>query len=182
MRFVPADGPVSEPVTKFGGQPVWLGEPAWPLSKELGRPMRFLGQVRLPGEEVRLAYLFLTDDVAEEVDSTWEPEGGENACFCQPGRLPSFVSTAAISRGPTHGPDHLVEVVQPEDDGEEVLCWLGGEPTWLLGDESPAGAWSFLAQIDSCDLPFDVDFGEDGVGYAFVDEHTGEGRFLWQSD
>ena len=40
IKFAPAEAPVRELVTKFGGQPVWLEKPAWPLSKETGNPMR----------------------------------------------------------------------------------------------------------------------------------------------
>ncbi|SHE54690.1 YwqG family protein [Streptoalloteichus hindustanus] len=182
LRFVPADGPVLEPVTKFGGQPVWLAEPTWPLSAELGRPMRFLGQIRLPGESVRLAYLFLTDDPEDAIDSTWELEAGENACFCVPGQVPDFVTVASLRRGPTFGEDHLVEFGAPpeDDDADSLHSRVGGAPSWLQAEETPAGDWRFLAQLDSCDLPFDVNFGDAGVGYAFVDETTGEGRFLWQ--
>ncbi|MCP2262104.1 protein of unknown function (DUF1963) [Streptoalloteichus tenebrarius] len=182
LRFVPAGRPVREPVTKFGGQPVWLDEPSWPLSARLGRPMRFLGQVRLPGEPARLAYLFLTDDIEEHVDGTWEPEAGENACFCSPGRVPDFLTVAALQRGPTFGEDHLVELVAPPEDADadSLHSRIGGVPGWLQDEETPAGAWRFLTQLDSVELPFDVNFGDAGVAYAFVDDTTGEGRFLWQ--
>ncbi|MFI9594544.1 hypothetical protein [Nonomuraea sp. NPDC052265] len=69
-----ADEPVLEPVTKLGGQPVWVDEPQWPLSTELGTPMMFLGQFRLPGEGIRMAYLFMTGG-QDHVDGTWEDEG-----------------------------------------------------------------------------------------------------------
>src|SRR5207248_1944325 len=39
--------PVTGPVTKFGGQPVWVAGPAWPISS-LGEPMRFVCQVSVP--------------------------------------------------------------------------------------------------------------------------------------
>ena len=58
--------PITEPVTKFGGQPVWLDEPRWPLSRMYGTPMQFICQIALDpaifGElPTRMAYLFLTD-------------------------------------------------------------------------------------------------------------------------
>ena len=49
LRFVESEAPIREPVTKFGGQPVWLDAPAWPLSASQGRPMRFLGQILVEG-------------------------------------------------------------------------------------------------------------------------------------
>src|SRR5437016_242826 len=43
-KYRRVEQPVHEPVTKFGGQPVWLGEPAWPISRNYG-PMQFVCQV-----------------------------------------------------------------------------------------------------------------------------------------
>ena len=83
LEFVSADGPVREPVTKVGGQPVWLEDPQWPLSLDTGEPMHFLGQFALDGG--RLAYLFMSGEGDEYVDDTWEPDGGENALVIQPG-------------------------------------------------------------------------------------------------
>src|SRR5580765_7602219 len=34
-------------VTKFGGQPDWFSEPQWPLSRQTGKPMRFICQIKL---------------------------------------------------------------------------------------------------------------------------------------
>src|SRR4051812_18836685 len=47
-QFRRVEQPVTEPVTKFGGQPVWLGEPAWPISRSDGVPMQFVCQVSVP--------------------------------------------------------------------------------------------------------------------------------------
>ena len=32
FQLEPVDEPIVEPVSKFGGQPVWIGDPTWPLS------------------------------------------------------------------------------------------------------------------------------------------------------
>jgi len=45
-----AEKPVKKPVTKFGGQPVWIDRPQWPLSREKSWPMRFIGQIALKPE------------------------------------------------------------------------------------------------------------------------------------
>lgn len=37
-----AEAPVTEPITKFGGQPTWLEQPQWPLSAAWDKPMRLL--------------------------------------------------------------------------------------------------------------------------------------------
>jgi hypothetical protein len=187
LRFVEAAEPIQQPITKFGGQPVWLEAPLWPLSASTGRPMRFLGQVRLPGDQIRLGYLFLTEEFAEDgfVDGTWDPQGGENAFFAQPGQPADFYQVASIRSGPTFGPDHHVELSphEPEPGAEDLCSRLWGAPEWLQNEQPPdePGAWRFVLQLDSADdLPFPIDFGDAGIGYAFIDENTGEGRFLWQ--
>lgn len=175
LTFVPSP-PLSAPVTKLGGQPVWLSAPSWPLSRETGEPMAFVGQFRLPGTELRMAYLFMSSDA----DDTFEPEGGENAFFCQPGRVPSFIRCSSSSSGPTYSDQDHVVAVSPAPDDTDVWNRIGGSPHWLQNSEIPAGATHFVAQLDSCALPFQINFGDAGVGYAFVDDSTGEGRFLWQ--
>ncbi|MGW3286440.1 hypothetical protein ACWDR3_17560 [Streptomyces sp. NPDC001002] len=195
LVLVPAEGAVRDAVTKVGGQPVWLGEPQWPLSRGTGRPMEFLGQFALAGG--RLAYLFMTGDgdtSGDGVDGTFDPEGGENALVVQPdGRVPEFVTVEHRAEGPSAGADHVPgdgqlpdgADVEGGDAGESRRPWqfLGGpgvEPHWLQGEEPPGDDWSLVVQLDSGKLPFDVDFGDSGVGYAFLAPDAKEGRFLWQ--
>ncbi|WP_153453765.1 hypothetical protein [Streptomyces smaragdinus] len=88
MTLRPADEPVTEPVAKFGGQPVWLDEPAWPVNPRTEEPLVFIGQFRVPGEEVRLAYLFLDED--GRIMGMY-PTDGEAVVLTQPdGRVPPF--------------------------------------------------------------------------------------------
>lgn len=47
-----------------------------------------------------------------------------------------------------------------------------------LGEER--ADWLLVLQLDSCNVPFDINFGDAGVGYAFVTADGSEGRFLWQ--
>lgn len=181
MVLSKAGGPVLEPVTKLGGQPVWLGEPQWPLSTELGTPMMFLGQFRLPGEKVRMAYLFMSDD-EDYVDGTYEAEGGENALIVQPGRVPSFITVTDDAEGPTMSDDLAVALV-PTGPAELEAGWddrLGGPPSWLQDEEWPAGEWAFLFQLNGTGKFYDVNFGDAGVGYGFLSPDGKEGRFLWQ--
>jgi len=91
LRFVQASAPITAAVTKFGGQPVWLEAPTWPLSRKLQRPMQFVGQIELLPEvfgdiEGRMAYFFMTID--DEVSDTWDPDAGETAIIVQPGDKP----------------------------------------------------------------------------------------------
>ncbi len=220
LEFVEPDRPIVEPITKFGGQPCWLVEPQWPMSRQHGKPMRFIGQIRIeeelfPGCAARMAYVFITDDVDEYVDGTWLPDGGENAVILQPGT--PFVPTAPIASGPTlqrgeDSPDGrrrllldaeygvaVVPATDPEfipetdlfalsDDDQEEYSEavrgnkIGGTPGFLQGDEFPddSHTWRLLLQLDSCEVPFDVNFGDAGVGYAFIDEGGTVGRFLFQ--
>jgi uncharacterized protein (TIGR02996 family) len=90
--------PITEPVTKFGGQPVWVDGPAWPISR-CGTPMQFVCQVAVPdffGPALagKMVYVFALHP--EHAD--WEaflgtfsplyPEEGDNAVIIQPGGDP----------------------------------------------------------------------------------------------
>ncbi|MBK8182121.1 MAG: DUF1963 domain-containing protein [Candidatus Competibacteraceae bacterium] len=104
IKFVTANSPANEHVTKFGGQPCWIEKPQWPLSKETGKPMRFIGQIALTppvftGKSGKMAYLFMTDIDDEYVDGTWKPDGGENAVVIHPGNYSA--PNANILTGPT---------------------------------------------------------------------------------
>ncbi|GAB2599734.1 hypothetical protein GCM10027168_35990 [Streptomyces capparidis] len=175
IEFVPADGPVREPVTKVGGQPVWLEEPQWPLGASSGEPMEFLGQFALDGG--RLAYVFMSE-YDNAPTGTWDPEGGENAVIVQPGgRVPEFVTVRARAEGPTAGDDHL-----PRPAERHTSVFLGGPgalPEWVQEDEHPGEGWELVAQLTE-ELPFFVNFGDAGAGWAFVSPDGKEGRFLWQ--
>ena len=68
ISFTESTTEIAEPVTKFGGNPGWLTEPQWPLSRSLNRPMRFVCQIVIPeeigGEALsgKLGYFFVTDE------------------------------------------------------------------------------------------------------------------------
>jgi hypothetical protein len=106
IEFIEAEAPITDPVTKFGGQPVWLERPEWPLSKELGRQMLFVCQIALDPEIFgvspgRMTYLFITRESEDEwVDGTYDPDSGENAVIVQPGGT-NDAKTVAESKGPS---------------------------------------------------------------------------------
>jgi len=218
IDFIPSHTPITEAVTKFGGQPVWLGKPQWPLSRRTGKPMQFIAQIALddrlwPGTAGKMAYLFIADDETGALP-TWDPESGENALIIQPGTAELPVKVAADVTGPVlcqwhdkgneRVPDACEYAVRLSLEEEPVwqeesvrLEWdeeayaqydaamegtkLGGGPEFLQGDEFPAGeGWRLLLQLDSTDVPFAVNFGDAGVGYAFIDATAECGRFLWQ--
>lgn len=58
---------------------------------------------------------------------------------------------------------------------------IGGTPIFLQGTEFPdTGKWHLLMQLDSTKVPFYINFGDAGVGYAFISEDGKRARFLWQ--
>lgn len=58
---------------------------------------------------------------------------------------------------------------------------VGGTPMFIQSDEFPEGGpWLLMLQLDSTQVPFSVNFGDAGVGYAFVSEDGTAARFLWQ--
>ncbi|HET6251534.1 MAG TPA: DUF1963 domain-containing protein [Tepidisphaeraceae bacterium] len=220
IEFQEVSSPISGLVTKFGGQPTWVSEPQWPLSRKIAKPMRFIGQIKLskelfPETTAEMAYLFMTDEEGDAfVDGTYEPDGGENAVILQPG-VPA-VPTKNQREGPTlyrlvQKPGH--HLLQPESCEfavslivEEDIAFLtederlelpegdaqaaegklnenkiGGTPVFLQGDEFPfEGNCRLLLQLDSCSVPFSINFGDAGVGYAFVNEAGDRAKFLWQ--
>lgn len=173
-----------KPQTKFGGQPDWIEESQWPLSADLDQPMRFIGQVNLGDvyaeHEGKVAYIFMTED-DEYVDGTWEPEGGENAIIIQPQGNPS-VPVKSLESGPSR--DEFGVIVSPKNVDEDNIegCRVGGIPHFLQGEEypEPKDQWKFLIQLDSCSLPFEVNFGDAGIAYAFINKSANQGKFLWQ--
>ncbi len=95
--------PITLPETKFGGDPVWIDGPQWPLSRRHGCPMQFIAQVAIdprvfPNAVARMAYIFMTD--VDGGDPTWDPDAGENAVILQPG-LPTTLAHAPLHTGPT---------------------------------------------------------------------------------
>jgi len=218
IEFIESDTPITQPVTKFGGQPVWLTKPEWPLSRSSGKPMQFIAQIALdetlwPGTAGKMAYLFMTDDEDGGL-ATWEADGGENALIIQPStaELPVEVAAniagSALCRWEDSGNrripkpcEYAVRLILGEEpvwqDEDARVAWdeptfeqyviamegnkLGGGPFFLQSDEFPEGdGWRLLLQLDSVSVPFEVNFGDAGVGYAFIDAAGERGRFLWQ--
>lgn len=67
FKIVESPTQISEPITKFGGQPVWIAESCWPLAPETGEQMMFLGQIALdqqlfPNSNGTIVYLFFSGE------------------------------------------------------------------------------------------------------------------------
>jgi HEAT repeats/PBS lyase HEAT-like repeat len=194
------DQAIVEPVSKFGGQPVWIGEPTWPLSVD-GAPTTFMAQFAVPGRE-GLAYLFL-DDAAVETGEGW------GKVIVRPGPVPVPFLIAAT--GPTFwtdmpGPERYLSrriarevesrvVLEPgldfddwaivDDDPEagrdDERDWnkIGGNPRWLQGDEMPEEpGWRFLFQFTAAKVGHEFADGAEVYGLIHDD---GRGRFIVHS-
>jgi hypothetical protein len=58
---------------------------------------------------------------------------------------------------------------------------IGGTPGFLQGDEFPGDEFrTLLLQMVSTRVPFCVNFGDCGMGYAFLSQGGRSGKFLWQ--
>jgi hypothetical protein len=117
LEFFAVDDDLIEPVTKFGGQPVWVDEPRWPMSRLYGTKMTFVGQIALdealfPGSAGSMAYIFMSGETGFVETSPgsftwdgldfepWNPHSGESAVVIQPGGAPLDVDTVADADGP----------------------------------------------------------------------------------
>jgi predicted DNA-binding WGR domain protein len=90
VGFTEVTEPITEAITKFGGQPVWLEEPRWPLCPQNGKQIPFLGQIRLEPEifgdiEAKMAYIFFGSDDPSGDDTSWPTDHGDSAVVLQPG-------------------------------------------------------------------------------------------------
>ncbi len=139
ISYHEARAPITAPVTKFGGRPVWLEEPRWPVSRLYGTPMQFICQITLSPAlfddlPTRMAYLFLTDwDYESVFPNTMEPDGGENALILQPGGTWTGPSLP-LSEGPS-----LYRRTHRNGRWEQTPCEFAAE--LRLGDDPDAGTW-----------------------------------------
>lgn len=110
------DAAIAEPATKFGGQPVWIDAPTWPVSRALQIPMTFVCQVALSLEvggtqlSGKMAYFFVTDgsDARGSYVSGGCLNDGESAVVVQPGQpTPCMPVIPAVSGPSIHYFDEL---------------------------------------------------------------------------
>ena len=172
LELRPAPSAIRAPVTKFGGQPVWLDSPTWPVGADDG-PMTFMAQFAVPGID-GLAYLFI--DPSEDLDYSDPGFGG--CLLMQPGPPPSRHLAEAV--GPTYASEvheeafdrfvprmtgRLTESLPTLEEGWDYPDWealrenppaerdddrdwnkIGGAPLYLQGGP-PHGEWQFLFQF-----------------------------------
>ncbi|MBU3104306.1 DUF1963 domain-containing protein [Clostridium gasigenes] len=212
IDFIEEKKKVEVPITKFGGQPVWIDKVQWPIDEENGKPMRFICQIELYPEifgenKLKMAYLFVSK------------EWNNYVVICQP--LNTKIVTKEISKGPTiyrmvqnknssflveegceftlnltagedynfvrQGPyfkdDELIFEESPEDY-DEILDGnkIGGTPLFLSCDDLPEeDTWKLLLQLDATTLPFELNFGDAGIGFFFINMRDNSLKFIIES-
>jgi hypothetical protein len=180
LSFHEAQVPITNLDTKFGGDPVWHTVPQWPLSRSLGTPLQFIGQIVLYPEifgniKAKVAYVFINSNDAPNgsFPLTWEVDSGENAVILQPGHC--TFPTAPLYHGPTlhssvtvgnrtidrllefsvalsygEDPDHFYFTEDSLSDEETSLVY------WKLRHEDKIGG-SFVHNILGPSPPINVD-------------------------
>jgi hypothetical protein len=193
--------PIDRPITKFGGQPVWIGNPTWPLGSD-GEPMTFMAQFLVPGID-GMAYLFI--DPSEE---TWESPYDGSALLLQPGPVPE--RHAVQASGPTYvsGVTELdryvprqrtrrIEYLPTLEEGMEPPDWeefdrerederdddrdwnkIGGSPRYLQGGPPEPDGLRFLFQFTANQVGHEL--GDAAECYGLIDDAR-RGYFLIES-
>jgi hypothetical protein len=201
LQLQPTSMPIDRPITKFGGQPVWIGNPTWPLGSD-GEPMTFMAQLSVPGVD-GMAYLFI--DPSEE---SWESPYDGSALLMQPGPAPQRNVVQAI--GPTYASGvseldryvprlrarrteyvpTLEEGLEPpdwedfrsdtEDETDDDREWnkVGGSPRYLQGGPADPEGLRFLFQFTADRVGHEL--GDAAECYGLVDEER-RGYFLIES-
>lgn len=193
--------------TRLGGLPHWLGEPQWPVDPYENELASFMGQFRVPtadgsGNGDRMVYLFAIGFSGEHA-TVVQPGGQVIESFETRGaatgptsldrvhllRVEEEVDFSHVERElePVEDSDDLEELLaerQKDGAGSIRMNQLGGPdvvPVWLQGDDLPGEGWQLVAQLDSCQLPFEVNFGDSGVGYLFLSPDGKNAEFFFQS-
>ncbi|MDR0474703.1 MAG: DUF1963 domain-containing protein [Treponema sp.] len=128
--FEKAENKITEPITKFGGQPVWLEEPQWPVSGSYedddgnAYPMTFAGQIALEDGALgnkgkKIAYIFISQGEDSIDSSIHDFDGGENEIIIQPGGTPGC-DILVSAEGPTCSDCEYIPKLQEDCDPEFI--------------------------------------------------------------
>lgn len=162
--------------------------------------MQFLGQLA-QGESNELLLLFMCQNEPGMCDE-WDAEGGGNKVLAVSSsnlQLVSPPSSGEVVR-PVRYEAHIVEQGEEDYDSaraayaagngvspRKVLGQVGGEPTWMQGEEVPlcsacAEPMAFVAQLEQGpDGKTEMNFGGGGCAYVFMCAcGTSSTKLLWQ--
>ncbi|MFE7232443.1 DUF1963 domain-containing protein [Streptomyces sp. NPDC001231] len=197
-------------MTRTGGVPMVPAGFSWPQCAACSGPMQFLAQLLVndPGAQGArptasagwVLSVFMCQNDPGLCDE-WDPVAGGNRALLFPGLglTAAPVPTEGEALLPeTCGIDCAVIDAAPYHEARnrwaqahgrplrDVLGQLGGVPSWLQHDETPAcpacgQPMSFVVQLEEGrDHRTAMNFGGGGCGYAFACTLCSEGSFLWQ--
>jgi hypothetical protein len=194
----------NQAVTRFGGLPSVPRESPieWPKCLPCGGAMQFLGQLRIPCQDLdsdQLVLLFMCPHNPGCCDE-WDPDLGGNLAVIVaikeviPMKAPDSdlvcrqTSYGAQVEEIGGGYDQARSAWATSHDGKQrqVLGQLFGQPDWLQGEENPEcglckQAMRFVAQLEEGpDSDTSMNFGG---GCAYVFDCTcdgGKAKLLWQ--
>lgn len=134
INFRETKTPITEPVTKFGGQPVWIEKPEWAVSRSTGKPMMFICQIELEQEIFgqiagKMAYIFMTDE-DDHTEGTWEAKGGENAVIIQPNGINPL--SIRLEAGHTL---NIWKTLENEKRNQSFACEFAVEKSQIIIDD-----------------------------------------------
>jgi len=168
-----ATSPITSPISKLGGKPVFAAQLEAPLCQSCGQQMDFLGQFRLDSplqlsNRYQIAYVFMcpgqTDARGWLTCQTWEAFSGANALILQedhglallpdiPARYPDYELT--LQRAPEPDLDvSRFDLANDEKTQVSMATKLGGVPAWIQNNDTPCcpncgETMRFVAQIDA---------------------------------
>jgi hypothetical protein len=190
-------------VTRTGGVPLAPAGFSWPACRACEGPMQFVAQVLLGDlrlDEWRgVLSVFMCQNDPGMCDE-WDPAAGGNQALLFP---LAGLRPAVVPPGPATALDEVSAVRYVTADGDydearlgwagregrperDVLGQLGGQPSWLQRDETPACPecampMSFAVQLEEGhDYRTAANFGGGGCGYGFTCHPCGTAAFLWQ--
>jgi hypothetical protein len=189
-------------VTRTGGIPLVPAVFSWPVCRRCQGPMQFLAQVMLGDlgmDEWRgVLPIFMCQSDPGMCDE-WDAVAGGNRALIFPagGLVPAVVPAGpATVLGEVSAVQYVTlsegydqaRQAWPEREGlpwRDVLGQLGGQPSWVQADETPAcpecaKPMSFVIQLEEGhDYRTAANFGG-GCGYGFACQPCGTAAFLWQ--
>ena len=202
-----SDDPIAtEAHTRFGGLPLISMESAfqWPICSTCDGAMQFLGQIALEDSNAgQLLLLFMCQNNPGLCDE-WDANlGGNRAVLVTIDSAHRFADAPVLGVTVRDTSPHRarVEVIDSanyndarqrwaqENPGKvrNILGAVGGEPSWLQGDETPkcdhcGSKMKFVAQLEEGpDHKTAMNFGGGGCAYAFrCSCAQTSAKFLWQ--
>ncbi len=177
-----AEGSITTPISKLGGNPVFISHVEPPICTHCGQNMDFIGQIRLDfplrlSNRYQIAYIFMCpgryDDRGWLDCPTFLPFSGANAVLLQTDSDLALVPPTAARY-----PDYLMTFTPNQELNIDISSFaldedlylqvteatkIGGVPAWIQNNETPhcpacGKPMRFVAQIDAeLDGPLPVD-------------------------